>query len=91
MPVPVLGSTFAKGNEGLALLKQHDGRTTKRAGGRPRGSGMGGLAAALIARGTREDDAVRATAEHYGKPIDNVSGALRRHRAGKRKKPHLSF
>jgi hypothetical protein len=78
IPIPVLKQYVAKANEGLALLKQRQARAI----GRPRGTGMGGQAAALIASGVREEDAVRIIAEHHGKPADKVRDALRRHRGG---------
>jgi hypothetical protein len=43
---------------------------------------MGGQAAALIASGVREEDAVRMITAHHGKPADKVRDALRRYRAG---------
>jgi hypothetical protein len=82
IPIPVLKRYVAKANEGLALLKQRDARAVRRRGGRPRGTGMGGQAAALIASGVREEDAVRMIAAHQQKPVDKVRDALRRHRAG---------
>jgi hypothetical protein len=48
--------------------------------GRPRGSGMGGDAAALIDGGVLEEDALRIVSERYGKQVANVKDALRRHR-----------
>src|SRR5262245_61514024 len=68
--VPVLKQYLAKANEGLALLKQRDARAIKRGGGRPRGTGMGGKAAALMASDVREEDAVRIIAKHQGKTAD---------------------
>jgi hypothetical protein len=82
IPVPVLKQYVTKANEGLALLQQRDAGTIKRGGGRPKGTGMGGQAAALIASGVREEDAVRMIAAHQQKPVDKVRDALRRHRAG---------
>jgi hypothetical protein len=81
IPASVLKQYVAKANEGLALLKQRDARAIKRGGGRPRGTGMGGKAAALIATGVREEDAVRIIAQHQGKTTDKVRDALRLHRA----------
>ena len=82
IPIPVLTQYVAKANEGLVLLQQRDARTIKRRGGRPKGTGMGDAAAALIALGVHEEDAVRIIAENQGKPADKVRDALRRHRAG---------
>ena len=81
IPIPVLRQYLTMAN--AALFEQHYGRPTKRGGGRPRGTGMGGQAAALIANGAREDDALRIISEHHVKPVENVRDALRRHRAGK--------
>jgi hypothetical protein len=64
-----------------ALARQRDARAVKRHGGRPKGTGMGGAAAALIARGVCEEDAVRIIAARHSKPADKVRDALRRHRA----------
>jgi hypothetical protein len=70
-----------RANEGLARLKQREEAAIKRSGGRPKGTGMGDAAAALIARGVREEDAVLMIAAHHRKPADKVREALRRHRA----------
>jgi hypothetical protein len=72
-----------KANEGLALLKQREEGVIRRSGGRPKGTGMGDAAAALITRGVHEEDAVRMIAEHRGKQVDKVREALRRHRRAK--------
>jgi hypothetical protein len=85
--VPVLKQYVAKANEGLALLKQRDARAIKRGGGRPRGTGMGGKAAAFIASDVPEEDAVRMIAELHGKSVDKVREALRVYRAGQSEKP----
>jgi hypothetical protein len=82
IPVPVLKQYVTKANAGLALLQQRDARAIKRGGGRPKGTGMGDSAAALIARGMDEEGAVRIIARHHGKTVDKVRDALRRHRAG---------
>jgi hypothetical protein len=87
IPIPVLTQYLAKANEGLALLKERNARAIKRRGGRPPGTGMGGHAAALIASGVREEDAVRMIAERHRKPAGKVRDALRRHRLGQSKKP----
>jgi hypothetical protein len=79
IPIPVLKQYLERANDGLALLKE---REAHEQGGRPRGTGMGGKAASLIACGVPEDDAVRMVAEHHGKPADKVRDALRRYRAG---------
>lgn len=76
--IPVLLQYLTAANEGLAQLRQ---RQTRRRGGRPPGTGMGGQAAALIASGVPEDDAVGIIAKHHIKPIDNVRDALRRYPA----------
>lgn len=81
IPASVLKQYVAKANEGLALLKQRDARAIRRRGGRPRGTGMGDVVAALIASGAREEDAVHMIAKHQGKTVDKVRNALRRHRA----------
>ena len=83
IPIPVLRQYLARANEALALLEQREGHAAaKRGGGRPKGTGMGALAAALIDNGTGEDEAVRAIAKIRRKPVDNVRNALRRFRAG---------
>jgi hypothetical protein len=81
IPTSVLKEYVAKANEGLALLLQREAGTIKRGGGRPKGTGMGGQAAALIASGVREEDAMRMIAARQQKPVDKVRDALRRHRA----------
>jgi hypothetical protein len=45
VPIAVLKQYLAKADEGLALLRERDARAAKRGGGRPKGSGMGALAA----------------------------------------------
>jgi hypothetical protein len=82
MSALVLLQYVTTANEGLELLKRREARVIKRSGGRPRGTGMGGQAAALIASGVREEDAVRMITAHHGKPADKVRDALRRYRAG---------
>jgi hypothetical protein len=81
MSALVLLQYVTTANEGLELLKQREARVIKRSGGRPRGTGMGGQAAALIASGVREEDAMRMIAARQQKPVDKVRDALRRHRA----------
>jgi len=80
--IPVFKQYLAKANEALALLKQRDARAIKRRGGRPKGTGMGDAAAALIASGVPEEDAVRIIADNRRKSADKVRDALRRHRTG---------
>ena len=77
----ILKEYVTRANEGLELLKQREERAINRPGGRPRGTGMGDAAAALIATGVREEDAVRAIARNYRKSVDKVRDALRRSRA----------
>jgi hypothetical protein len=81
--LPFLKEYVIKANEGLALLKQREEAVIKKSGGRPKGTGMGDAAAALITRGVREEDAVRMIAKHHGKQVDKVREALRRHRRAK--------
>jgi hypothetical protein len=77
VPVPVLVEYLHTANEALVLLAR---RQTRPRSGRPPDSGIGTQAAALIANGVGEDDAVRIIAEHGKKSIEAVRRALRRRR-----------
>jgi hypothetical protein len=79
VPIPVLVEYLRTANEALALLAHRPGRPRV---GRPPDSGIGTQAAALIANGVSEDDAVRIIAEHVKKSIKAVRRALRRRRRG---------
>jgi hypothetical protein len=81
--LPFLREYVTKANEGLALLKQREAAAIKRSGGRPKGTGMGDAAAALIVRGVREEDAVLTIAAHHGKSANKVREALQRQRRAK--------
>ena len=83
----VLKQYVTMANEALELLKQREEDALNRSGGRPKGTGMGDYTAALIARGVREEDAVRMIAERQGKPVDRVRDALRRYRSAVIKNP----
>ena len=80
---PFSQGVVTKANEGLALLKQREAAAIKRSGGRPKGTGMGDAAAALIVRGVREEDAVLTIAAHHGKSANKVREALQRQRRAK--------
>jgi hypothetical protein len=74
----LLGHYLKAANDALEREAKRPSKAAR--GGRPR-KGMGVDAAALIANGVPEDDAVRMVANQYGNTTDNVREALRKHRA----------
>jgi hypothetical protein len=82
LPLPVLTQYVAEANKALALLLVKPQKAAR--GGRPPGTGAGAQVDALIAKGVREDDAVRSIAKQREIPVEKVCAALQRHR---RKKP----
>jgi hypothetical protein len=77
----VMRAYLHRANEALALLEQRERHTRKHAGGRPPGSGMGALVAALVGNGVDEEAAVSMIAQKREVAPDRVRIALRRHRA----------
>jgi hypothetical protein len=77
----VMKAYLRRANEALALLQERDSPPRKHAGGRPEGSGMGALAAALVENGVDQEAAVNMIAQQRKMTPDRVRIALRRHRA----------